>query len=85
MGTLTADSLQGIHGKGAHLGLGSEFIENESRGQFLWPILCSLCPCLPWIPCKESAVRGCNDPSSEGCVHMLTVDSLQGIRGKGVQ
>ena len=75
MGTLTADSLQGIRGKGAHLGLGSDFIENESRGQFLWPILCSLC--------LESAVRGCIYPSFEGGMRVLTADSLQGIRGKG--
>ena len=82
MGTLTADSLQGIRGKGAHLGLGSDFIENESRGQFLWPILCSLCPCLPWIPCKESAVSGCIYPSFEGGMSALAADSLQGIRGQ---
>ena len=35
MGTLTADSLQGIRGQHHHLGLGSEFIENESRGPIL--------------------------------------------------
>ena len=37
MGTLTADSLQGIRGKGAHLGLGSEFIENEPWDPILFP------------------------------------------------
>ena len=70
MGTLTADSLQGIRGKGAHLGLGSDFIENESRGQFLWPILCSLC--------LESAVRGCIYPSFEGGVSTRIYPSFEG-------
>ena len=34
MGTLTADSLQGIRGKSAHLGLGSEFIETNHGVNF---------------------------------------------------
>ena len=57
-------------------------LKNESRGQFLWPILCSLCPCSPRIPCKESAVRGCIYPLFEGGMNMLTADSVQGIRGE---
>ena len=35
MGTLTTDCLQGIRGQHHHLGLRSEFIENESRGPIL--------------------------------------------------